>query len=176
MSAKSNFSLSPSIPASFTTSLGKGARSAPSSDVAKLKSHPDSSGLREVFLIFLIKPSHYDDDGYVIQWYRSEIPSNTMAVLNGILLDCNERLVLGDAVDIEVESADETNTRIRPKDMIRAIEQNSPDHRRGREVRQDIDADDDIDGGVCIRQFRGVAHLEPFCIRECFASKIDIVR
>ena len=26
------------------------------------------------FLIILIKPSHYDDDGYVIQWFRSPIP------------------------------------------------------------------------------------------------------
>ncbi|MEE8297663.1 MAG: radical SAM protein, partial [Hyphomicrobium sp.] len=82
---------------------------------------PESSGVREKFLIYLIKPSHYDDDGYVIQWYRSEIPSNTMAVLNGIVLDCNDRRVLGDNVDIEVITADETNTRIRPKDIIREI-------------------------------------------------------
>ena len=103
MSAKSNFSLSPSIPASFTTSLGKGARSAPSSDVAKLKSHPDSSGLREVFLIFLIKPSHYDDDGYVIQWLRSSIPSNTLAALYGLALDCGKRHILGENIDLIVD-------------------------------------------------------------------------
>jgi hypothetical protein len=35
------------------------------------------------FSLVLIKPSHYDDDGYVIQWLRSAIPSNTLAVLNG---------------------------------------------------------------------------------------------
>ena len=40
------------------------------------------------FLLVLIKPSHYDDDGYVIQWIRSAIPSNTLAVLNGLALDC----------------------------------------------------------------------------------------
>ncbi|MGI8640777.1 MAG: hypothetical protein ACR2MG_12635 [Pyrinomonadaceae bacterium] len=28
------------------------------------------------FRLVLIKPSHYDDDGYVIQWFRSAIPSN----------------------------------------------------------------------------------------------------
>ncbi len=83
-----------------------------------------SPGQRETFLVFLIKPSHYDDDGYVIQWYRSEIPSNTMAVLNGILLDSNRRRALGDDVDIEVVTADETNTRIRPNHMIRAIKAN----------------------------------------------------
>ncbi|MGA7927656.1 MAG: hypothetical protein WCA20_16905 [Candidatus Sulfotelmatobacter sp.] len=34
------------------------------------------------FSLVLIKPSHYDDDGYVIQWFRSAIPSNTLAILN----------------------------------------------------------------------------------------------
>jgi len=28
------------------------------------------------FQLVLIKPSHYDADGYVIQWVRSSIPSN----------------------------------------------------------------------------------------------------
>ncbi len=78
---------------------------------------------REVFRLFLIKPSHYDDDGYVIQWLRSEIPSNTMAALNGIALDCIERRVLGDNVEIEIIAQDETNRRIRPKQIIRAIEE-----------------------------------------------------
>jgi hypothetical protein len=76
---------------------------------------------RDVFRLFLIKPSHYDDDGYIIQWVRSEIPSNTTAVLNGIALDCNKRRVLGDNVDIEVVAKDETNTRIRPEQVIREI-------------------------------------------------------
>ena len=26
------------------------------------------------FQLVLIKPSHYDDDGYVIRWWRSNIP------------------------------------------------------------------------------------------------------
>jgi len=30
----------------------------------------------------IIKPSHYDDHGYPIQWFRSAIPSNTLACLN----------------------------------------------------------------------------------------------
>ncbi len=36
---------------------------------------------RRRFSLYLIKPSHYDDDGYVIQWLRSAIPSNTLAAL-----------------------------------------------------------------------------------------------
>jgi hypothetical protein len=39
------------------------------------------------FRIVLIKPSHYDDDGYLIQWARSSVPSNTMAVLYGLVTD-----------------------------------------------------------------------------------------
>jgi radical SAM superfamily enzyme YgiQ (UPF0313 family) len=70
------------------------------------------------FLLFLIKPSHYDDDGYVIQWVRSSLPSNTLAALNGLALDCAERGVLGDDVEIRISVYDETNTRIRPREII----------------------------------------------------------
>ena len=63
------------------------------------------------FWLVLIKPSHYDDDGYVIQWFRSAIPSNSLAVLNGLALDCKERRVLGEDVEIVITAADETNTR-----------------------------------------------------------------
>ena len=65
------------------------------------------------FPLLLIKPTHYDDDGYPIQWLRSAIPSNTLAVLNGLALDCEERHVLGDDVRIEISLVDETNTRAR---------------------------------------------------------------
>jgi len=46
---------------------------------------------KETFHLFLIKPSHYDDDGYVIQWARSSIPANTLAALYGLALDCAQR-------------------------------------------------------------------------------------
>ena len=38
----------------------------------------------DIFHFVMIKPSHYDDDGYPIQWIRSAIPSNTLACLNGL--------------------------------------------------------------------------------------------
>jgi len=48
-------------------------------------------------------------DGYVIQWLRSAIPSNTLAVLYGLALDCIERRVLGPGyVEIELIALDET--------------------------------------------------------------------
>jgi len=34
---------------------------------------------RRKFRVVLIKPSHYDDEGYVIQWHRSSMPSNSLA-------------------------------------------------------------------------------------------------
>ena len=73
------------------------------------------------FSLVLIKPSHYDDDGYVIQWIRSGLPSNTLAVLNGLALDCHQRRVLGDDVVIDISAFDETNTRIKPERIARQI-------------------------------------------------------
>jgi radical SAM superfamily enzyme YgiQ (UPF0313 family) len=74
------------------------------------------------FCLVLVKPSHYDDDGYVIQWLRSAIPSNSLASLYGLARDCAERRVLGADVDLEIHSYDETNTRIHPGRLARMIE------------------------------------------------------
>jgi len=73
------------------------------------------------FCLILLKPSHYDDDGYVIQWFRSTIPSNSLAALYGLARDCRERHVLGDDVEIEIHPFDETNTRMHPKRLERMI-------------------------------------------------------
>jgi radical SAM superfamily enzyme YgiQ (UPF0313 family) len=67
---------------------------------------------KRTFRIILIKPSHYDDDGYVIQWRRSTIPSNSLASVHGLLANCAEERVLGPDVDIEIETYDECNTVI----------------------------------------------------------------
>ena len=72
-------------------------------------------GARRRFCLLLVKPSHYDEDGYVIQWMRSPVPSNSLAALYGLAKDCAERRVLGDDVDIEIHAFDEINTRIRPE-------------------------------------------------------------
>jgi radical SAM superfamily enzyme YgiQ (UPF0313 family) len=73
------------------------------------------------FPVFLIKPSHYDDDGYVIRWMRSVIPSNTLATLYGLVSDCGSRSVLGEEVSIECHAIDETNTRIDFEGIISEI-------------------------------------------------------
>lgn len=75
------------------------------------------------FCLVLVKPSHYDDDGYVIQWFRSAIPSNSLAALYGLARDCVQRRILGADVELEVHAIDETNTRVRPERLARMIEQ-----------------------------------------------------
>ena len=79
------------------------------------------SAAGELFHLFLVKPSHYDDHGYVIQWARSSIPANTLAAVYGLALDCAQRHALGKTVKIEITAWDETNTRIRPERIIRQI-------------------------------------------------------
>jgi hypothetical protein len=75
------------------------------------------------FCLILVKPSHYDDDGYVIQWFRSAIPSNSLAALYGLARDSAERRVLGDDVELIIDAIDETNTRVRPERLARRIQQ-----------------------------------------------------
>jgi hypothetical protein len=74
-----------------------------------------------LFHLVMIKPTHYDDEGYPIQWVRSAIPSNTLACLNGLAEDARARKVLGPDVEIVLHTYDETNRRIRPDKIIKAI-------------------------------------------------------
>ena len=73
------------------------------------------------FHLVLIKPTHYDDDGYPIQWVKAAIPSNTLACLNGLAEDASRRRVLGSDVVIRVHTYDETNRRVWPDRIIRKI-------------------------------------------------------
>ena len=38
--------------------------------------------MTQLFEVYLIRPTRYDDDGYPIQWLRSIIPSNSLACLS----------------------------------------------------------------------------------------------
>ena len=69
-----------------------------------------ASPAKRAFRVVLIKPSHYDPDGYVIQWLRSTLPSNSLASVYGLIKECADERVLGPDVDIEVEACDECNT------------------------------------------------------------------
>jgi len=66
----------------------------------------------EKFHCVLIKPTHYGEDGYPVRWYRTYVPSNSLACLNGLVTDCADRNVLGADVELVVTLIDETNCRV----------------------------------------------------------------
>jgi radical SAM superfamily enzyme YgiQ (UPF0313 family) len=69
--------------------------------------------------LVLIKPSHYGDDGYVIRWWRTLIPSNSLAAMYGLAADSAARKVLGADVAIDIAIIDETNTRVNTAKLLR---------------------------------------------------------
>lgn len=69
----------------------------------------------------LLKPSHYDDDGYVIQWRRASIPSNSLASLYAIVQDAARRKVLGADVAVTLDAWDECNTVLLPGRIARRV-------------------------------------------------------
>lgn len=70
------------------------------------------------FRIVLIKPSKYDDDGYVIRFWKGVLPSNTLNVLHGLTEDVKQRRVFGD-LPIEVTTFDETAEKVPVKQILR---------------------------------------------------------
>src|SRR4029077_18265919 len=72
----------------------------------------EATSARKRFRVILVKPSHYDDDGYVIRWFRSPMPANSLATVYGLVDDCAQRQVLGPDIDIDIVAIDETNTLI----------------------------------------------------------------
>ncbi len=77
---------------------------------------------QSIFHFILIKPTHYDDDGYPIQWVRSNIPANSLASVYGLALDAVERNVLGNNVSIELHNIDETNEYVDVDKIVKMIE------------------------------------------------------
>jgi radical SAM superfamily enzyme YgiQ (UPF0313 family) len=80
---------------------------------------------RTKFLVELIKPSHYDDDGYLIQWWRGFVPSSSLSNLYGLALDAQSRHLLGAGVDLDIEAHDETNAKVPVRSIIRRFKRNA---------------------------------------------------
>jgi hypothetical protein len=70
------------------------------------------------FQLILIKPSHYDDDGYVIQWVFAFMPSSSLAAMYSLAVDAGQRQVLGSDVAVDITPIDETNERVRIDDIL----------------------------------------------------------
>src|SRR5258708_20869690 len=85
----------------------------------------EATNARKRFRVILVKPSHYDDDGYVIRWFRSPMPANSVATVYGLVDDCAQRQVLGPDIDVDIVAIDETNTRVRVERIIAEMRANN---------------------------------------------------
>lgn len=65
--------------------------------------------------VVLVKPSKYDNDGYVIHHFRGVLPSNTLNALNGLFRDTAQKM----DVPIEVHLIDETVQLVVPEKVMR---------------------------------------------------------
>ncbi len=70
-------------------------------------------------VIYLIKPSKYDEDGYVIRYWRGVLPSNTLSCLYGLTEDVQHRQALGEDLEWRIELVDETVQRVPVRTIIR---------------------------------------------------------
>jgi radical SAM superfamily enzyme YgiQ (UPF0313 family) len=64
-----------------------------------------------VFHVFLVRPSKYDDDGFVIRYWRAVVPSNSLACLYGLTEDVRQRHAAGD-VELRIHAVDEAVDKI----------------------------------------------------------------
>lgn len=62
--------------------------------------------------LWLIKPSNYDDDGYVVTYFRGVLPSNTLNCLAALTEDVIENKSLGPDFEIRLHRLDETVQKI----------------------------------------------------------------
>lgn len=69
--------------------------------------------------LYLVKPSKYDDDGYVIRHWKGVLPSNTLACLYGLSRDVEARQALGKSLKWRVEAMDETVQKVPVREIIR---------------------------------------------------------
>ncbi len=77
---------------------------------------PQTKQYRTVHIV-LIKPSKYDDDGYVIRFWKGVLPSNTLSVLNGLTEDVKRRGLFGD-IEFAVDTFDETTEKVPVKKIV----------------------------------------------------------
>lgn len=70
-------------------------------------------------LLLLIRPSKYDDDGYVIRHWRGVLPSNTLNCLHALTADAVETGALH-GIQVDVHVMDEAVDRVDPGRLARA--------------------------------------------------------
>ncbi len=76
---------------------------------------------KERFHVILVKPSKYDDDGYVIRWWRAVVTSNSLACLVTLTEDAQRKKVLGEDVELVLHVYDETVEAVPVRRLCRGI-------------------------------------------------------
>lgn len=80
-----------------------------------------------VLNLILVKPSRYDDDGYVVRHWRGVLPSNTLAALYSLTEQVAASGVLGPGVSVRIAAYDETVHRVDPAAVVRRHEPHRED-------------------------------------------------
>jgi radical SAM superfamily enzyme YgiQ (UPF0313 family) len=69
-------------------------------------------------VIILVRPSKYDDEGYVVRHWRGTLPSNSLSCLTSLSEDVIDSGELG-GIEVRLERIDETVTRVDPRALGR---------------------------------------------------------
>src|SRR5437867_11567552 len=69
--------------------------------------------------VVLIKPSRYDDDGYVVRHWRGVLPSNTLAAIHSLTERVAASGELGPGVVLRLGAYDETVHGVDPAAVVR---------------------------------------------------------
>ncbi|GIX42387.1 MAG: hypothetical protein KatS3mg129_2120 [Leptospiraceae bacterium] len=77
------------------------------------------------YRFYLIKPSLYDDEGYVIRFSRGVLPSNTLTVLYGLLDHYLNELKQEYSYEYQIEIYDEIVDKINPKKFYKKTLKNN---------------------------------------------------
>ena len=104
--------------------MGSGRDSLPAS--TSTTSTPSPSACEQLAVV-LVRPTRYDDEGYVVRHWRGTMPSNTLSCLNGLTEDAVASGALG-SIDVRVYAFDEAVDRIDPRRLGRRL------RRRGTKV------------------------------------------
>lgn len=70
--------------------------------------------------LYLIKPTQYDDEGYVVRHWRGVLPSNTLACLAGLTEELLAQEQLGESIRVKIHVLDETVDKIPLKRICRS--------------------------------------------------------
>jgi hypothetical protein len=82
---------------------------------------------KRIFKVVYIRSSKYDDEGYVVRFWRGVLPSNTLSCLKSLTRQVAKSGELGDDLDVAVECYDDTVERIPVRRLAR--ENRRPDTR-----------------------------------------------